>query len=115
MKNALLSNGIVSGYQIDKKAHLLAMYRHTTSTYCGGCLISREDPIMLISPTRHAWAVRLTFNPEYRFTWHGWSVDDNVSDVEESQVVIDNISWTWQVKNAIIKIIIDLLKFYHTP
>jgi len=49
---------------------------------------------MLISPTRHARAVRLTFNREYRFTWHGWSIDNNGSDVEVSQVAIDNISWT---------------------
>ncbi|KAF8329629.1 hypothetical protein F5887DRAFT_114683 [Amanita rubescens] len=49
---------------------------------------------MLISPTRHARAVQLTFNREYRFTRHGWSIDDDESDVVMSQASIDNISWT---------------------
>ncbi|KAF8332163.1 hypothetical protein F5887DRAFT_1080997 [Amanita rubescens] len=49
---------------------------------------------MLISPTRHARAVRLTFNREYRFTWHGWHINDDESDIEVSEVAIDNFSWT---------------------
>ncbi|KAF8329632.1 hypothetical protein F5887DRAFT_1287651 [Amanita rubescens] len=101
MKDTLLmSNGIKSdGYQIDKKAYLLAIYRHIIWTHYGGYSFMRsprESPIMLISPMRRARAVRLAFNREYRFTWHGWnwSIDDGGSDVELSQVAIDNISWT---------------------
>ena len=96
VNDALQSNGIIpDGYQIDKKACLLPIYSLLVGRYYDYPMRSPLDRISLISPTRHYRGVRLNFNPEYRFTWHSWSISSRGPDVEVSHVTIDDISWTW--------------------
>jgi len=65
--------------------------------YCDTIKLQDGHPtssIILISPTRHLKAARITFDREYRFKWDGWELSERSPHVESARVNIENKAWT---------------------
>ena len=97
IKTALVTRRTIpDDHLIDKKASLLAIYDYIVMVNkCSYSPVIQENPFILISPTKHLRAARLTFNRECRFTWKGWRCSFPIGpNIEKSHVTVENTSWT---------------------
>ena len=101
IKTALVSHGTIpDGHHIDKKACLRAIYDYIVARdrMPFDSLAVQEGPLILISPMRYVRAARLTFDPECRFKWSGWSLscqtELRIKLPDPSYITDGNISWT---------------------
>ncbi|KAF8333691.1 hypothetical protein F5887DRAFT_1259629 [Amanita rubescens] len=97
IKTALVTRRTIPDHHlVDKKACLLAIYDYIVMVNkCFYSPVIQETPFILISPTRHLRAARLTFNRECRFTWKGWRFSFPIGpNIEKSHTTVENTSWT---------------------